>query len=486
MTEYTPKNLVVIMADEHNRQSLGCYGHPFVETPNLDRLAQSGTRFTAAYTPSPICVPARASFATGKPVHEIRKWDNAHPFDGTQDNWHRRLRDAGHHVQSIGKLHFRGGEDEDNGFTESTIPMNVVDGMGDVLGLIRDRSVVRGAADKMARLAGPGESAYTAYDREISSRAQTWLRQNAQDHADKPWVLFVSFVSPHFPLTAPAEYFHRYAHRPMPRPKLYGDSERPDHPYLRDYAETFEYDAHFETDADVRRGQAGYLGLCSFIDDQVGHIMTAIEAAGLQDETRIVYTSDHGDNQGARGLWGKSTMYEESVGVPLIVSGPDIPRAKVHDAPRSLIDLSRFILQSTGCDADGFGEVDLLSENDAEVISEYHATGSKSACYMLRWGQWKYVHYALYEPQLFDLKNDPEELTDLAQDPAYQDILNDSRARLEKHLNPDVTHQQAMEDQQALITKYGGVEAIMARGDFGFSPPPGVQANFAVSDKIKT
>ena len=204
----TPANLLVLMSDEHNPKFLGAAGHPFVATPSLDALAARGTRFTSAYTACPICVPARASFAVGRYVHEIGYWDNADGYDGAIRSWHHALRDAGHRVVSIGKLHFRGREGDDHGFSEEIVPMHIVDGIGDVKGLIRDRIPTRKGGDKMARLAGPGESPYTVYDREIASRAQIWLHDEAPRWRDKPWVLFVSFVAPHFPLTAPARWFY--------------------------------------------------------------------------------------------------------------------------------------------------------------------------------------------------------------------------------------------------------------------------------------
>lgn len=478
MTELAPMNLVVIMADEYRRDFFGHTGHPLLQTPNLDALAAGGTRFTNAYSDCPLCVPARAAFATGCPVHEIGTWCNALAYTGRPESWHHRLRASAHHVHSIGKLHFRGAEGDDNGFSTSEVPMNIVDGIGDALGLIRDRNAPRGAADKMAALAGPGESKYTAYDRDISARAQIWLREEAPRFTDKPWVLFVSLVAPHFPLTAPPEFYYRYDHDAIPMPKLYGD-DRPDHPYLQDYRTVFEYDDYFRTEGDVRRGIAGYMALCSFVDHQVGLILKALNASGQSSNTRVAFTSDHGDNLGARGLWGKSTMYEESVGIPMILSGPGIPAGEVRDHPRLLSDLSRFILQSTGVDAEGFGQTDLLSEDAAEVISEYHGTGSRSAAFMLRTGRRKYVHYALYEPQLFDLQNDPEELSDLAADPAHRSVLEDCRARLLARLDPDAIHAEARAAQRARIEELGGEQAILDRGDFGFSPPPGVKAVYA-------
>ena len=113
-----PLNVLVLMSDEHNPKFLGCAGHPYIQTPNLDRLAAGGTRFSSAYTCSPICVPARAAFATGRYVHEIGFWDNADAYDGSVASWHHQLRRAGHDVVSIGKLHFRG-RPGDGGFVRS-------------------------------------------------------------------------------------------------------------------------------------------------------------------------------------------------------------------------------------------------------------------------------------------------------------------------------------------------------------------------------
>src|SRR6476620_10463204 len=159
------KNLVFIISDEHQARALSCAGHPVVRTPNIDRLAARGTRFTAAYTPSPICVPARASLATGRYVHEIRFWDNAIAYDGSIPSWGHRLMAKGHRVVSIGKLHYVRSDPARNGFSEEILPMHLADGDGDVVGLIRDELIVRKGAAKLGPEAGPGESHYTAYDR---------------------------------------------------------------------------------------------------------------------------------------------------------------------------------------------------------------------------------------------------------------------------------------------------------------------------------
>ena len=480
-----PSNLLVVMSDEHNPKFLRGAGHPFIETPNLDALAARGTRFTSAYTTCPICVPARAAFAAGRYVNEIGYWDNGDPYDGGVPSWHHALRDAGHRVVSIGKLHFRGRAGDDHGFSEEIVPMHVVDGVGDVKGLIREDIPKRKGGDKMAHRAGPGESPYAAYDRDIASRAQIWLHEEARRWTDRPWVLFVSFVLPHFPLTAPPHWYYRYWQQDLPMPKRYAKSSRPRHPYHDQYEYVVDYDAYFESDVDVKRAIAGYSGLVSMMDENVGHVLRALRDAGLADQTRVIYTSDHGDNAGARGLWGKSTLYEESAGVPLIMAGPDVAAGRVVDTPVSHIDCAPTILEAVGLPPRVGGrvlpgaslfEVAGGALPSRPVISEYHATASTAAAYMIRFGRFKYCHYVAYEPQLFDLASDPEELVDLASDPRYAATLAEGERRLRAALDPEATDARAKRRQAELLASFGGREKALARGDLGFTPAPGTAA----------
>ena len=477
----TPKNLLVLMSDEHNPRALGVAGHPLAQTPHLDRLAAQGTRFTSAYTTSPICVPARAGFATGKYPHQIGYWDNADAYDGAVPSWHHLLRARGHRVVSIGKLHFRGLPGDDHGFSEELLAMHVVDGIGDVKGLIRRDIPRRNGYDKLAKLAGPGESPYTRYDRDIAARAQAWLREEAPRHREHPWALFVSFVCPHFPLIAPPEFYARYPLERIALPKQYLPEERPEHPYLRDYDACVAYDAGFAGDhGKVRRAIAAYLGLVSFMDDNLGKVLRALEETGQAGDTRVVYTSDHGDNVGARGLWGKSTMYEESAGVPLILAGPGIAAGARCATPASHVDLFPFFLESAGVPAlqDGHLGVSPLAlaageHADRAVLSEYHAIGSTGGITMLRKGRWKYVHCVRYRPQLFDLQNDPEELSDLAGDPACSTTLAALETELRRFCDPAEVDARAQRRQAALLSRYGGREAALARGDLNYTPAPG-------------
>src|SRR5437667_3620371 len=250
-----PANLLFIRSDEHSRRVLGCYGHAMVRTPNLDRLAARGLRFTDAYCNSPICVPSRAALATGQYVHRLRFWDNAIPYDGSIPSWGHRLSAAGHNATAIGKLHFRSAED-DNGFAEELIPLHVVDGIGDPLGLLRDPLPVRKAALRLANDAGRGNSTYQDYDDRITDAAVDWLRRRASIPRDKPWVLFVSLVCPHFPLIARPEWYDLYPGDRLPRPALYEAAERgPDHPYIEAIRQCQVYDQAFD-EVKLRRALA--------------------------------------------------------------------------------------------------------------------------------------------------------------------------------------------------------------------------------------
>ena len=477
-----PQNLLFILSDEHNKKVTGAYGHTMIRTPHLDRLAARGTRFTSAYTNCPICVPARASLATGRYVHEVRCWDNAIAYDGTPPSWGHRLMDQGHRAVSIGKLHYTRNAPATNGFDEEILPLHIVDGLGDLLGLIRDELPVRTGSRKLGPEAARGESEYTAYDRAITDAAVRWLKQDAARHRDKPWVLTVGYVAPHFPLVAPPEFFDLYPESAVPWPSQYAQDERPRHPFLDAMRGCMQYDAGFSDAAMVRRAITAYFGLVSFLDHNIGRVLAALDEAGLTGDTRIVYSSDHGDNLGARGMWGKSTMFEESAGIPLIVAGEGVPAGRVSDVPVTLADAFPTILQCVGAIAHaddaglpGQSLLDIANGRARErvILSEYHAAAAIAATYMIRHGHYKYVHYVGMPPMLFDLASDPEELRDLGRDAAYAAVLKDCEAALRTVVNPEAADRMARADQAAKIASVGGREAIFKRGSFRYSPPPG-------------
>jgi choline-sulfatase len=486
-----PANLLFIFSDEHNPKILGAAGHPVIRTPNLDRLAAAGVRFTSAYCNSPICVPSRASLATGRYVHRIRMWDNAIAYDGSIPSWHRRLRDAGHEVTAIGKLHFRSADD-DNGFTEEVMPLHIVEGIGDPLGWLRDPLPVRKAALRLGQEAGRGDSSYQQYDDRITAAAAAWLkaraaRSNQKGRPDKPWALFVSLICPHFPLIARPEWYDLYPEDQVPRPALYEAAERePDHPYIAAARACMVYDKGFD-ETRLRRAIAAYFGLVSFVDANIGKLLEALAATGLADTTRVLYTSDHGDNLGTRRLWGKSTMYEESAGVPMILAGPEVPEGFVCKEPVSLVDCFPTVTQCVGLPTDkddrdlpGASLFDVVRGRlpRRTVLSEYHAAGAATGAFLIRKGPFKYIHYVGMMPQLFDLEEDPQETRDLARDPGWQGLVAECERELRRVVDPERADALAKADQRARIAAFGGRDKILAHGSFGYSPVPGTAPRY--------
>ena len=474
-----PKNMLFIMSDEHRRDAMGCAGHPLVQTPHLDALAARGALFTNAYTPSPMCVPTRAAVACGDHVHRTGFWDSATPFDGSQRSWMKQLRDGGIPVTSIGKLHFRSGED-DNGFTEEILPMHVVGGVGWTIGLLRENTPQFDAAAELAADVGAGPSTYTDYDLAITDAAERWL--GAQTDAE-PWAAFVSLVSPHYPLTAPPEYFAKYDLDEIDMPVAYEAGTRPSHKELRNVARFFDYDRHFD-EPKLREAKAAYYGLTSFLDNCIGRVLAALSASGQAENTVVIYVSDHGDMMGDHGFWTKQVMYEASAGVPMIIAGPGIPAGCRVSTAATLLDIAATTLDVTGLPHDvqsrALPGVSLRAlanapdDPERTVFSEYHDGGSTTGTFMVRWQCWKYIHYVGHPPQLFDLEADPQEMRDLSAspDPHAQNALAEGERRLRAICDPEAVNAACFADQRRRIAALGGEEACRTAYLFNHTPTP--------------
>ncbi len=480
MSDTHPTNVLIIMSDEHSRKVLGCYGGARAKTPNLDRLAARGTIFKNAYTPSPICVPARAAFATGLECHQTGHWDNATPYTGTPQSWGHKLQQNGNLVGSIGKLHYRNVEDA-TGFDFQELPMHLVNGVGDVLGCVREPLPRRWKARAMADDAGRGESSYTRYDRQITGAAVDWIKARGEEKAsEKPWCAFVSLVAPHFPLIAPDDFFDLFADSGIMPTKAV---DEPEHPWVSELRRCFVYDNF--TEERIRTALTAYYGLVSFMDDNVGQILDALDETGQAANTRVIYVSDHGDNMGERELWGKSNMFEEACGIPTIAAGPGIPKGRALETPVTLTDIYPTVLDAVGLgpadDRPGRSLMDLANADDAPervAFSQYHAAGACTGAFMVRKGPWKYIYYAGLAPQLYNLEDDPEELHDLGVNPKYGDVRDAFAEELAAICDADEVDKRCKADQRAIIEANGGLEAVLERGGFGATPAPGEAAKF--------
>ena len=472
------QNLIVIMSDEHQAKALGSVDHPFVKTPNLDKLASKGINFTNAYTPCPICVPARASFATGLPVHKNRLWDNAMPYFGQLPSWGHMLQKKGVSVESIGKLHYRAEEDND-GFDLKHIPMMVYKGVGMVWGSIRRENERKTRDQRMlGEYIGPGKSNYTDYDEAVVQETISWLEKKSNENNQNPWCLYIGLVAPHFPLVVPQEFYDMYPHEILPKTKLNPKDGYIQHPWIKKQKELRNDENDFKNDKERWDAIASYYGLCSFLDFNIGKILDKISDCGFLDNSTIIYTSDHGDNVGARGLWGKSNMYEESAAIPLIISSSKIVPGRC-DTPVSLLDLSETIVDHFEAESPNNGPGESLYkiankpvDKSRVVFSEYHAASSVSGAFMIRKDRWKYIHYEGFDPELFDLENDPEEENNLSNNPKFSRILNQLKTELFKICNPKEVNELAFKDQDDMIEGYGGIEKAKQLGANAATPPP--------------
>lgn len=403
------------------------------------------------------------------------------PYVGKSQSWGHVLQDAGIDVESIGKLHYRDPSD-DVGFDKIHHPMMVKDGLGMVWGSVR-------AEDKRikpkSRMLGPdigtGESSYTQYDREVTQQAIDWLKAKAANaDSGRPWCLYVGLVAPHFPLVVPQEFYDIYADVALPAAKLHPRDGHPRHPWIEKQNQQMDSESSFVSEEERLTAMRAYYALCSWVDHNVGRILETLDRAGLSEDTVVIYSSDHGESVGARGLWGKSNFYEESAAIPMIIAGPNVPVSQV-ETPVSLLDAAATIPSTFGldmpCSAGVRSLTDVLNappEPDRVVFSEYHAVQSVSGGFMLRKGRWKLHHYVGFEPELFDLETDPEELINIAALASHRQLLEDLYAELHKICDPDAVNAQAFADQEALVASHGGLESALKLGPPGATPPPAI------------
>ena len=465
-------NILVICSDQHNPLMSGYRSHPYVKTPNLDRLAESGTYFTRAYCNHPLCTPSRMSFITGKYSHRIDSVTNGFPLGRDEMTWARRLDEAGIRSTMIGKMDFCG-EYQDGGFTDFKIA-RIRDALPDLdytcnpprkknpyawrlKGARRVwRPVDRALAHSCPRTEKViGSGSYEDenddfignydHDRIITDWAVDYLKEKGSEKDGKPWMLYVGMVYPHEPYTVPARFFDMYYPNTFELPADACFPNKKLHPALKHYQESV-YDSWNITEEMLRRTISAYYGMVTCMDGMVGEILDELEVQGLAENTVIIYTSDHGETLGEHGLFFKDCAYEGSVGIPLIVKGPGIPAGKSIDFPVSLVDMYPTILDIAGLETEpdrpGRSWLPLLRGEYAGradyAFSEYHGHFFLHDWYMLVRNGFKYIWYSNNEkPSLFDLNNDPHEMDDLSGDTAYEPVIKEFEGILRKILDPE-------------------------------------------------
>lgn len=422
MTDPRP-DIILVMTDQHAARIMGCSGDAIARTPALDALASEGTRFESCYCASPLCVPSRMAFLTGLEPHETGVFTNDDYLPSDIPTIAHAMAAEGYDCRLIGRMHFNG-PDQHHGFGKRPI--------GDIgaswpAGRPPDIGALtkgRGNRGPELEFSGAGETSYQAYDAAVSEHAEQELKEliYQRKKCGTPFFAVVSLFCPHPPFIARKKDITPFKGR-VPPPRL----RRPEreHPQMATWRTAGNVDGVSETA--TTKSREAYYALVGMVDDIAGRVFDMVAD---RKNTVSIYTSDHGEALGERGLWWKSTMYDESAKVPLIVRAPDIAANKIDTRVTSLMDLSRTLLGWANADLPGHTGKDLrLSKNwSSQCLSSYYG-GLMNIDLppmrhrMIRSGPHKLIWFADDEPLLFDMEKDPDELNNLAYQTEYAPVM---------------------------------------------------------------
>jgi choline-sulfatase len=436
-------NILIIMVDQLNGTLFPDGPAGFLHTPNLSALAARSARFCNAYTASPLCAPGRASFMSGQLPSRTGVYDNAAEFVSSIPTFAHHLRAAGYTTCLSGKMHFVG-PDQLHGFEERLTTDIYPADFGWTPDYRKPGERIDWWYHNLGSVTGAGvaeTSNQLEYDDEATFLATQKLYELARasnDPARRPWCLTVSLSHPHDPYVARREHWDLYEHCQALDPEVaHIDYEHQD-PHSRRLYEASDHSAFNITREQVRRSRRGYFASISYVDDKVGELLSVLERTRMLDDTIIVFTSDHGDMLGERGLWFKMCFYEGSARIPLMIAGKGISPGLI-DAPVSALDICPTLCDLAGIDTssirqwtDGESLIPLIEGGSRKtpVLMEYAAEGSHAPMVAIRDGRHKFVHCEIDPPQLFDLESDPQERVNLAKDPAWKPRVDEFMAKV--------------------------------------------------------
>ena len=454
-------NILFLMADQLRADCLGCYGNQVIHTPNLDRLAREGVRFTSAYTSVPSCTPARSALLTG-----LSPWRHgmlgmvgmaaSYPLEKP-----RALAEAGYYTTAIGKNHFnpiRNG----HGYHQMLLDEHCSYWFDKAEHNIKAPASQEERCDYEAwfwsqmptgnpHATGLGWNDYRGKAFVLPERlhATTWTGDSAVNflrtyERSEPFFLKVSFIRPHSPYDPPERWMKKYESASIPEAAVGDWAQR----YAPRSGETNDIWHGRVSAEEIRQSRQAYYGSVSHVDEQVGRILEVLEQRKLLDDTLIVFLSDHGDMLGDHNLWRKTYAYEASSRIPMIMRWPtgmlSAKRGITRPEPVELRDILPTFLEAAGASPsrpiDGRSLLSLVREEGRgwrEWIDLEHNICYNPANHWngLTDGRWKYIFHARDgEEQLFHLKEDPHELHNLASDTGHQRALQQWRGRLIEHL----------------------------------------------------
>ena len=484
------ENILIIMADQLTALALGCYGNPDVKTPRIDQLAKDGVQFNAAYSSSPLCTPARYAFMTGQNVSQCGGYDNAAYMPSTMPTFAHYLRMMGYRTCLAGKMHFVG-PDQLHGFEERlTTDVYPAD-----FGWMPDWTNPDERIDlwyhNMSSIKQAGVASITnqlTYDDEVGAKSVQAIYDHARTEDERPLCLVTSFIHPHDPYACRKKYWDLYEEVDIAMPSVPRPARDDNDPHNLRLEKVIALDAVDVSDEEIINARRAYYANISYIDDWIGKLCETLDECGMSDNTTIVFTSDHGDMLGEFGLWYKMSFREWSCRIPMIVHQPGRFAARNVEQPVAQVDVLPTLLdlahEFTGADIpealdplSGRSLLPLCKGDDSNdpnaCVSEFLGEGTGAPMLMIRRGQYKFISCMTDPDQLFDLRADPNEVNNLANDSATereQALLAGFREEASKHWDAETLRQEVIKSQHRRRTLHAALR-IGKYENWDYNPP---------------
>ena len=433
-------NILLILTDQQRFDTIGALNNPIIKTPNLDRICRSGVAFTSAYSPSPVCVPARCSLHYGQYPMHTGCYDNAWKMPTDRPSYADALAAAGYRTHAVGKCHFMPDKDALRGFQQRQIQEEVCARTSDdYTNLLEDEGwgelpEPHGVRGEMYYVPQVSQLPLKLHPTQwVGDRSSTFIQE--QKDAKKPWMLFSSFIHPHPPFAPPSPWHKLYRSYNMPLPHVPAEYESL-LAYVNRHQNRYKGRDQGIDRRLLRNIKAHYYACISFVDYQIGRILDSLEASGQRDNTLILFSSDHGELLGDFNSFGKRSMHDAAARIPMLASLPGrFEGGRTCNTPVNLIDFMPTMLAAAGVstsnlklDGEDLFAVQNGTSQRATVHSQYRAAGT--AIYTTVTSRWKYAYSAPDDKEfLFDRVSDPRETQNYAGLPDSQRVLKDMREK---------------------------------------------------------
>ncbi len=443
-------NVLFIISDDLTTTALSAYENTMSQTPNINKLASEGMKYTRAYCQFPVCGPSRASMMFGYYPHATTTFGYVSGRDKVgpdRKSWAELFKDNGYYTARVSKIYHMGvpihieegsnGTDDEASWTErfnSQGPEWKADGEAELVQNNPYGLLPRKGGNVMTIVKADGDDLVHS-DGKTAEKASELIRQ----HKDEPFFLAVGFVRPHVPFVAPKTYFEPYPHNQMVLPPMVENDWDDIPPAGINYVTSVN--AHMSEEQE-KKAVAGYYASVAYMDAQVGKVLKTLEEEGLEDNTIVIFTSDHGFHLGEHRFWMKVSLHEESARVPLIIKVPGKEPGVCHSFAE-LLDLYPTISELAGLDysphLQGKSLAPTLDDPSEKVrdmafsVSVYRGVNA----FLLRTDKWAYIQYGedgKSGRELFDMEHDPKQYNNLAGNPFFQDVVRDFEMKLQEKL----------------------------------------------------